>query len=46
MLYRGGVVMDGFVDIQDAVKAESKSRMEKIEKLSSFSAFLLLATAT
>ena len=46
MLYRGGIVMDGFVDIQDAVKAESKSRMEKIEKLSSFSAFLLLATAT
>ena len=46
MLYRGGYVMDGFVDIQDAVKAESKSRMDKIEKLSSFSAFLLLATAT
>ena len=46
MLYGGGDVMDGFVDVQDAVKAESKSRMDKIEKLSSFSAFLLLATAT
>lgn len=46
MLYRGGDVMDGFVDIQDAVKAETKSRVEKIEKLSSFSAFSLLATAT
>jgi hypothetical protein len=46
MLYRGGCVMDGFVNIQDAIKAESDSRMERIEKLSSFSAFILLATAT
>ena len=38
--------MDGFVDLEEAVKAESKNRLESIEKLASFSALILLGTAS
>ncbi|MEL0100389.1 MAG: hypothetical protein VW862_01645, partial [Euryarchaeota archaeon] len=38
--------MDGFVDLQEAVDAEIEHRMDKIEKLSSFSAFAMLGAAT
>ena len=38
--------MDGFVDLQEAVDAEIKHRLDKIEKLSSFSAFAMLGAAT
>ena len=37
--------MDGFVDLQDAIKSESKSRLNRVEKLASFSAFILLGAA-
>ena len=42
----GGLGMDGFIDMQEAVDAELKHRLDKIEKLSTFSAFAMLATAT
>ena len=37
--------MDGFVDLQDAIKSESKSRLNRVEKLASFSALILLGAA-
>ena len=37
--------MDGFVDLEEAVKAESKSRLEKVEKLAGLSALVLLGAA-
>lgn len=37
--------MDGFVDLEEAIKAESKSRLDKVEKLAGFSALVLLSTA-
>jgi len=46
MLGRGGYTMDGFVDLEEAVKAEVKNRNNSIEKLASFSAILLLGTST
>ena len=42
----GGLGMDGFIDMQEAVDAELKHRLDKIEKLSTFSAFAMLAAAT
>jgi len=45
MLNSSGDVMDGFVNLQEAVQAESKSRIERVEKLSGISAFLLLGAA-
>ena len=42
MLNSCGDVMDGFVDLQEAVQAESKIRMDRVEKLSGFSALLIL----
>ena len=38
--------MDGFVDLEEAVKTENKSRADSIEKLAGISAFTLLGTAT
>tara|TARA_B110001452_G_scaffold261852_1_gene261135 strand:+ start:4995 stop:6740 length:1746 start_codon:yes stop_codon:yes gene_type:complete len=38
--------MDGFVDVDEAVKSEAKSRVENIERLAGISAFTLLGTAT
>ena len=38
--------MDGFVNLEDAVKAEEKSRLDGIEKLAGASAFTLLIAAT
>ena len=38
--------MDGFVDLEEAVKMEEKGRVDSIEKLSGISAFTLLGTAT
>jgi len=38
--------MDGFVDLEEAVKTEGKSRVDRIEKLAGVSAFTLLGTAT
>ena len=29
--------MDGFIDLEEAIKAESKSRLEKVEKLAGLS---------
>ncbi len=46
MLGRGGYAMDGFVDLEEAVKAEVKNHNDNIEKLASFSALILLGTAT
>ena len=37
--------MDGFVDLEEAIKAESKSRLDKVEKLAGFSALVLLSAA-
>jgi len=37
--------MDGFVDLDEAIKAESKSRLDKIEKLAVLSALILLSSA-
>ena len=38
--------MDGFVNLEDAVKAEEKSRLDGIERLAGASAFTLLIAAT
>jgi len=38
--------MDGFVDLDEAVKSEAKSRVENVERLASVSAFILLGAAT
>ena len=46
MLNRGGDSMDGFVNLEDAVEAESKSQLDSIERLASVSAFTLLIAAT
>ena len=37
--------MDGFVDLHDAIDAESKSRLQRIERLAGFSAFVMLGAA-
>jgi len=37
--------MDGFVDLEAAIKAESKSRLDKVEKLAGLSALVLLGAA-
>ena len=37
--------MDGFVDLEEAIKAESKSRLEKVERLAGLSALVLLGAA-
>ena len=34
--------MDGFVDLEEAIKAESKSRLDRVEKLAGISAMALL----
>ena len=46
MLNRGGYNMDGFVNLEDAVEAESKSQLDSIERLASASAFTILIAAT
>ena len=37
--------MDGFVDLEGAIKAETKSRLDKVEKLAGLSALMLLSAA-
>ena len=37
--------MDGFIDLEEAIKAESKSRLDKVEKLAGLSALVLLGAA-
>jgi len=37
--------MDGFVDLEEAIKSESKSRLDKVEKLAGLSALVLLSAA-
>ena len=37
--------MDGFIDLEEAIQAESKSRLEKVEKLAGLSALVLLSAA-
>ena len=37
--------MDGFVDLDEAIKAEASSRLEKVEKLAGISAMALLGAA-
>ena len=37
--------MDGFVDLEEAIKEESKSRLDKVEKLAGLSALVLLGAA-
>ena len=37
--------MDGFVDLEEAIKAESKSRLDRVEKLAVISAMALLGAA-
>ena len=37
--------MDGFVDLEEAIKAESNSRLDKVEKLAGLSALALLGAA-
>ena len=37
--------MDGFVELDEAIKSESKSRVDKVEKLAGFSALVLLGAA-
>ena len=37
--------MDGFVDLEGAIKAESQSRLDKVEKLAGLSALVLLSAA-
>lgn len=37
--------MDGFVDLEEAIKVESKSRLDKVEKLAGLSALVLLGAA-
>lgn len=41
----GGLDMDGFVDLEEAIKAEAKSRLERIEKLAGISAMAMLCAA-
>jgi len=41
----GGSIMDGFVDLDEAIKAETSSRLEKVEKLAGISAMAMLASA-
>ena len=41
----GGSSMDGFVDLDEAIKAEASSRLEKVEKLAGISAMALLGAA-
>ena len=38
--------MDGFVDLDGAIKAEAKSRVDRIEKLAGLSALIMLSAAT
>ncbi len=45
MLNGCGNVMDGFVNLEEAIQAESKSRTERVEKLSGISALLILGAA-
>ena len=37
--------MDGFVDLDEAIKAESKNRLNRVEKLAGFSAIAMLGAA-
>lgn len=37
--------MDGFVDLEEAIKAETKNRLDRIEKLAIFSALAMLSAA-
>lgn len=37
--------MDGFIDLDEAIKAESKNRLNRIEKLAGFSAIAMLGAA-
>ena len=37
--------MDGFVDLDEAIKAEAKNRLDRIEKLAGLSAIALLGAA-
>ena len=37
--------MDGFVELDEAIKSESESRVDKVEKLAGFSALVLLGAA-
>ena len=37
--------MDGFVDLEEAIKAESQSRLNRVEKLAGFSALAILGAA-
>jgi len=37
--------MDGFIDLEEAIKSESKSRLDKVEKLAGLSALVLLSAA-
>ena len=41
----GGSIMDGFVDLDEAIKAETANRLEKVEKLAGISAMAILASA-
>ena len=38
--------MDGFVDLDGAIKAEAKRRVDRIEKLAGLSALIMLSAAT
>tara|TARA_B100000212_G_scaffold74860_1_gene52865 strand:+ start:2523 stop:4286 length:1764 start_codon:yes stop_codon:yes gene_type:complete len=40
-----GWIMDGFVDLDEAIQSEMKSRLDRIEKLAGISAITLLGTA-
>lgn len=42
---KGGLVMDGFVDLDEAIKAEAKSRLDRVEKLAGISAMIMLGAA-
>ena len=37
--------MDGFIDLDEAIKAESKNRLNRVEKLAGFSAIAMLGAA-
>ena len=37
--------MDGFVDLDEAIKAEAKSRLDRVEKLAGISAMAMLVAA-
>ena len=39
------MVMDGFVDLDEAIKAEAKSRLDRVEKLAGISAMIMLGAA-